>query len=478
MSYPLLRFVLLFNVLISSEGAITAISELTHHLGVRGQPEWDIFEGKSPEGESLQIEFESRRNEREFTLFIRQDDVKQEWTVTLNGRKLGSLFLMEADLTHSIAIPAGALRDGKNELEIRAKIPEDILIHQISIGDNSKENLLTAGPLTISVIDSSNAEALPARLTITDANGSLVPIFDFGDTHLATRPGIIYTGTGIARLKLFPGIYQLQATRGPEYERAHVSSWNPDSERSITLALNRAADTRGWVASDTHIHTFSLSRHGDALLRERILTIAGEGLELPVSTEHNVHADYQPTVEALGLGRYFTILPGNEVTTKKGHFNIFPVELTAKPPDPLQEDWPALLKQFRATPRVQIVTLNHPTDTHSGFTPFAATNLNLLTGKNLRGAFDFSFDAMELINSGAMRSDWMEPFRAWFGLLNRGYKITGVGASDSHDVSRFIVGQGRTYIRSDDFDVSRIDIPRACESLKAGHAVVSLGLFV
>ena len=120
--------------------------------------------------------------------------------------------------------------------------------------------------------------------------------------------------------------------------------------------------------------------------------------------------------------------------------------------------------------------LNHPTDTHSGFTPFAKKNFNRVTGKNLRG-FDFTFDAMEVINSGAMRSDWMEPFRCWFALLNRGYRITAVGASDCHDVSRFIVGQGRTYIQADDSDVSKIDIEKACDNLRTGKAVVSLGLF-
>src|SRR5690606_33870754 len=117
----------------------------------------------------------------------------------------------------------------------------------------------------------------------------------------------------------------------------------------------------------------------------------------------------------------------------------FPVDLAAPPPDASQENWPELFRDMRRTPHVQTVTLNHPLDSHRRFTPLAITNINVLTGKNLRGDFDFEFDAMELINSGAMRSQWMEVFRAWFALLNRGHKITGIGSSDSHDVSRFIV---------------------------------------
>jgi hypothetical protein len=67
-------------------------------------------------------------------------------------------------------------------------------------------------------------------------------------------------------------------------------------------------------------------------------------------------------------------------------------------------------------------------------------------------------------------------FRDWFALLNRGLRVTAVGASDSHDVSRFIVGQARTYVSAPDEDPSRIDIDTACKSLLAGRAYVSMGL--
>jgi hypothetical protein len=53
----------------------------------------------------------------------------------------------------------------------------------------------------------------------------------------------------------------------------------------------------------------------------------------------------------------------------------------------------------------------------------------------------------------------------------------GVGASDSHDVNRFIVGQGRTYIASSANRPDKIDVDEACRNLKAGRALVSTGLF-
>jgi hypothetical protein len=173
--------------------------------------------------------------------------------------------------------------------------------------------------------------------------------------------------------------------------------------------------------------------------------------------------------------RYFTAIAGEEVTTSKGHFNGFPMSPEASVPDPKTEPWPKLIETIRATPGVQMIVLNHPTDTHTGFCPFAPTNFNRVTGENLRG-FDFTFDGVELVNSGALRSDLMETFRCWFALLNYGYRITGVGASDSHDVSRFIVGQGRTYIKADDHDPASINIEEACQNLRGGRASISLGL--
>jgi hypothetical protein len=48
---------------------------------------------------------------------------------------------------------------------------------------------------------------------------------------------------------------------------------------------------------------------------------------------------------------------------------------------------------------------------------------------------------MEVITSAAMQSDIMQLYRDWFALLNRGYRLTAIASSDTHDVARFILGQ-------------------------------------
>ena len=176
----------------------------------------------------------------------------------------------------------------------------------------------------------------------------------------------------------------------------------------------------------------------------------------------------------MGVSAYFTPVVGDEVTTKTGHFNAFPFPAGTMPPDPSTAGWPNLLRAIRSAPGERVVVLNHPRDLHAGFRPFAPEQFNPVTGEHRRGAL--GVDALEVINSGAMQSDPMQLVRDWMALRNHGERLTAVGASDSHDVARFIVGQGRTYIACRDNDPARLDIDAACRALKAGRALVSLGL--
>jgi hypothetical protein len=206
-----------------------------------------------------------------------------------------------------------------------------------------------------------------------------------------------------------------------------------------------------------------------------MLTIAGEGIELAVATDHNHHADYTEAAQRTRTSDHFTAVIGNEVTTKAGHFNAFPILASSPVADFSITNWSDLLKGIRATPGVQVVTLNHPRDLHSGFIPLGPTNFNPVSGAALRGQ-DFSFDGLEVITSGAMQSDIMLLFQDWFALLNHGHRPTALGSSDTHDVSRFILGQGRTYVKCPDTNVAALNVAEACRSLREGRALVSFGL--
>jgi len=100
---------------------------------------------------------------------------------------------------------------------------------------------------------------------------------------------------------------------------------------------------------------------------------------------------------------------------------------------------------------------------------------NAVAGENLE-KWELKANAMEVVNSGAVQSDPLRLFHDWMGMLNRGHFLTPVGASDSHDVSRFIVGQGRTYIRARDDNPGAINVDEAVTSFVQGCVLVCYGL--
>ena len=473
---PLFALFLLMAPPCRSEAALRTLDRAQYHLRSGDEPEWAEFIGKIPRGRRLDLSFTGASNRTESTLLIRQSDVKLDWPVELNGKRLGKLFLLEQPLVWSLRIPPAGLREGSNTLSILPpKENDDILVSDFKLDERALEQTFDA-TLEVRVTDRTSHAASPCRITVTDDQGALAPLYPSAGQTLAARPGVVYTPDGVARLRVPPGRYTVYASRGFEYgvsrRRVSVAS---GKTRQVGLQIEHEVPTEGLVSCDTHIHTFTHARHGDATLDERMLTLAGEGLELPISTEHNVLIDFAEAAVRMGVAARFTPVLGCEVTTSAAHFNVFPIQPGASPPDAREQSWPKLMASLRSLPGAQLIVLNHPRDEHNYFIPFAATNFNAVTGQP-RSDLEFSFNAVELINSGALRSDWRQVYGDWFALLNSGLRVTGVAGSDSHDVSRFIVGQGRTYIRCHDSDPGRLDIAEACRSLREGRALVSLGL--
>jgi hypothetical protein len=458
------------------------ITKSMHHLRHGAQREWDDFPARA-ESDRLRLTFDARASDTEQTLSLRHRDLRHAWKVTLNDRALATLPQDENPMRSLIAVPPKTLRDGKNVLLIESSDtqpqPDDVLIGDIEILDLPRKDLVSQATLDVTVTGAANEGPVPCRLTIVDARGDLVPLGVESDLTHAVRTGVVYTASGRATLRLPAGAYTLYASRGFEWS---VSSQKVDLQQgknpAVNLTLAREVDTSNYVAADTHIHTFTYSRHGDATLAERMVTLAGEGIELPIATDHNLAVDYEEAARAAGVRKYFTPVIGDEVTTPRlGHFNVFPVDKSAKLINFRAPTWDKLFDDIDARAPGAVVILNHARDDHGGFRPFDPARHISLTGEDLDGS-RLRVCAMEVINSGAILNDPLMLYRDWMGCLNRGLRLSPVGASDSHDVTRFIVGQGRTYVRADDRDVSRIDVKQAVESFKHGHVLVSYGLLV
>lgn len=484
----MLRFLAIIDVAILFSAGIPAdsagaerlvVTPRLHHLRIAGPREWSSFP-EQPEASRLKLVFRGEASAGSATLLLRQQDVKQSWKVRLNDTALGSLVVDENDLVLALSVPAGTLREGENTLEIEqdqgAAGVDDVRVGEISLDLRPRAEVLAESRIEVTVRETQTGRPTPARITVISQTGALQTVGAASNERLAVRPGIVYTADGSAQIGLPAGQYTVFAGRGFEYSLASQTiELKAGDSQVLGLSITREVPTEGYVACDTHVHTLTHSGHGDATVEERIITIAGEGIELPIATDHNRHIDHEPFARKLGLRQYFTPVAGNEVTTTVGHFNIFPVLSGSKVPDHRPTDWESLFRGIYATPNTKVVILNHARDLHSKVRPFGPKLYNAVVAERLDGQI-LRANAMEVVNSGAVQSDGLQLFHDWMGQLSAGRLLTPVAASDSHDVGRHFVGQGRTYVRARDTDPGDISLDEAVNSFVSGRVLVSYGL--
>lgn len=448
-----------------------------------GDIEWEEF-AEAKASPQWDIEFEWRGEEPAFLEWT-QYDVKQSWEILLNDKNLASLMQDENRMALCTEIPSGALRAGRNKLSIKPKgktSVDDIVLEQIRIGSGVLSDHLSESELVIKVQDSSTGKGTPTRITLLREDGAfashgLLATSAQPIAGIAARIGTVYSLSGEVTLPVPAGKYVVFAGRGFEYSLAKVEvTTERGKSTAVDLKIARVVDTTGYAACDTHIHTLTYSGHGDASIEERMVTVAGEGIELAIATDHNKYINYEEWAVKSGAREYFTPVVGCEVTTPRGHFNVFPIAERAPLIAHQQTNWKELFGEIYQTPDVGVAILNHARDSHSGVRPFAIDNHYSLQGENALG-WDLGFNAMEVLNSAATQSDLTQLTRDWMALLNRGLRVAPIGCSDSHDVSRHFVGQGRTYVRCNDRQPGQLDVRECVQAIASGEVLVSYGLY-
>ena len=434
---------------------------------------------RKPSAPRLDRSFESQANAEEWTLKLKQQHVLEDWGIELNGRALDRLNISDSERVVHFAIPPRTLVEGTNTLSIfpREKT-NSIIVSQIEIIPQRMRDLLKLAHVVINVTDLSGRFAVPARVTIANSENKLAQLYNVRPAAAAWRKGIFYTGAKTVEFDLPEGDWTVSATRGIEWSRTQIKLRLFIGQNSnVTIPIAQQLDTAGYIAADTHVHTYTFSGHGDANVDERIVTLAGEGVELAIATDHNHFTDYKPRQDALGASPYFTSVIGNEVTTANGHFNGFPFNLASVKPNHKETNWVKLVADIRSR-GAQYVILNHPRWPAITNSPFSIWGLNRADGTRTNKSVEFTMDAIELQNSSypVPPKDPNFVLRDWFALLNRGEHLWAVGASDSHSVSE-PPGQGRTYIASSAVDPSSIDVDAAIKSMRAGNMSVSYGIF-
>ncbi|MCH7812844.1 MAG: CehA/McbA family metallohydrolase [Planctomycetes bacterium] len=343
-----------------------------------------------------------------------------------------------------------------------------------------------------------DGQPMPGRLTFLGPGGPeamLFPNTQAAPDALAVRKNIIYTLSGQGAVTVPPDRYTIYASRGPEWSIASQTvELKAGDQAQFTARLRHEVDTSGWISADFHLHTLTYSGHGDSNLKERIISLLGEGLEFAVATDHNHNTDYEPTMRELGVEADLTAVTGNEVTVPIGHFNVFPLDPKRPVPPPDSRDATELFKLIRAETNrygvVPVIQVNHPRWGTIDY--FGKAKVDPVTGAALADLHSYDFDSIEVFNenegwgyydaeitgvpaTGSARH-WV--LRDWFNLLNRGRRPTAVGNSDSHTVHGTLAAYPRNYLPSSTDDPGRIDVAEVVAGVKGHRLFTSTAPFV
>lgn len=247
-------------------------------------------------------------------------------------------------------------------------------------------------------------------------------------------PGPIIPGTW----RLILGAPNIRASSRSAY-RAEITL-TPEAEQVSESAFFEGPIRAGpaWYRGDFHTHTGHSDGSCESLAGRRVPCPAFRtleaarraGLDFVAVTEHNTVSHHGPLRELQPYYDTILIIPGREITTFKGHLNVFgPLgELDFQLGSPRLPSLDQMLKEVEG--RGGFSSINHP-GMPSGE---ACMGCGWIVGD-----IDFSqVAAVEVVNGGTMlltRSPEgpLSHIPFWEGLLDQGHRLAAIAGSDNHD---------------------------------------------
>lgn len=326
--------------------------------------------------------------------------------------------------------------------------------------------------ITVNVTDPAGAP-VPGRVTVIcdpapcPGKPTQAEVDTVTDGLPAQWAGVYFAdiATGEAVFQLPAGQYRVVVSRGMAWS-VWPTDGVPDRGFPITVAANerptidaeiaQVVDMTGLLATDMHVHTIS-SHDSSTPHTARIAGFVADGIDVAVSTDHDIIADYGPAVTWLGAEQHIATVVGLEITTSDlGHYNAFPLAYDAAHKRGGALDWAngpdlALLPSemfawFDAHPGEQVVQVNHADslglikstlgDPLRGISLADPATMRLpasapdpVTGDT--GLWTDDFTAYEVANGNDLPQYWAL-FRWWLTMIGRGFAPTGTAVSDTH----------------------------------------------
>jgi hypothetical protein len=338
--------------------------------------------------------------------------------------------------------------------------------------------------LHVVATDEATGDALPVRVQVIPTTALPGTPETFGAVdEVEGRLHQEFAVTGDASLIVPPGEHRVIVSRGYEWELFDQTvTVAPGETLELAPALAHSVDTADVMCADFHIHSFMSADSSDPI-EHKVKGAIADGLDIPVSSEHEWIVDFQPVIQSLGLERWAFGAPSQELTTFSwGHFGVVP--LTPRP-GRLNNgaiEWVGQLpgrvfEHVHEQPENPVLIVNHPSDgAFSSY--FSMANFDEETGRGSGELWSDRFDAVEVTNDSDFESNRSASVAHWFSLLNHGYKMWAVGSSDSHSLRTSPVGYPRTCMFFGHDDPSVLSANAVRDALASGGSTISGGLFM
>ncbi|MCU1277961.1 MAG: hypothetical protein JWM53_1507, partial [bacterium] len=281
-----------------------------------------------------------------------------------------------------------------------------------------------------------------------------------------------------------------------------------------------------YVACDFHQHTY-MSPDAPVPPEDRVMSYLADGVDFISSSEHDVHFDYQPLLDSLGVRGLLDSAIGVETTPwDYGHFIGWPMRVDPTSPNGGALDWAGGELGLDLTPAqifdglrglgARVVQVNHPRAPGGAFSnfqqnfdragltfdfatrtfggnasaaPLSAVVLGLPDGAPL---FSDKFDSVEVYNgfhlatvNGETTDALVDAnLRDWMNFVSFGFTPTAVGDSDSHQWYSVPAGLPRTLVAVPDDSAAALlagvadDVANTVSGMAPRDVVVSNAPFI
>jgi hypothetical protein len=301
------------------------------------------------------------------------------------------------------------------------------------------------------------------------------------DSTPSYLPGAILPGTW----NLLISVPNIRATEISKYH-VEIRFNNPAEEYGFTL--HPLAEGKRWYHGDLHMHTAHsdgscLSQAGKSVpcpLFFTVQTAASRGLDFIAITEHNTDSHYDDERELQPYFDKLLLIPGREMTTFWGHFNIYgvtqfvdyravnPEDKSSSPETKLDGkldaklDINAILRDVRA--KGGIASINHA-DSPGGeicmgcaWEPPANLDMSLFT-------------AVEVINGGRV---FLSSADVWDNAIGKGATLTAIGGSDNHNAPSEAGHPGAIGWPTTVVEADNLSVPAILDGIRHGRVFIDL----